>query len=71
MGTCVPVYGDKYRLAADCMRHAVAQQDPLLRWCSLGVWYGADVLVSGTPLSSQGVEHAQTVFVREICERDV
>eukprot|EP00969_Alexandrium_andersonii_P206317 9115681-Alexandrium_andersonii.AAC.1 len=71
MGTYVPVYGCKHRLTADCVRHAVVQQDPLFKRGDLGVWYGAYYLDSDIPLSDQGVEHTQTVFVREICERDV
>eukprot|EP00969_Alexandrium_andersonii_P264417 11686237-Alexandrium_andersonii.AAC.1 len=60
MGTYVPVYGDKGRLAADCVRHAVAQQDPPLRWGDLGVWHGTEYLVSDSPLWFQGVNHRDT-----------
>eukprot|EP00969_Alexandrium_andersonii_P247399 10932392-Alexandrium_andersonii.AAC.1 len=71
MGTYVPVYGFENELTANCVRHTVAQQDPLFKWGNLGVWHSTYKLDSDTPLSDQGVERTQTVFVREICERDV
>ena len=71
MGTYVPVYGYKHRLTADCVRHAVAQQDPSVRWGDLGVWYGRYVVDEEEPLWFQGVGHMQTVFVRELEDRDL
>ena len=71
MGTYVPVYGTEDELTADCVRYAVAQQDPSLRSGDLGVWHGTDYMFSELPLSRQGVRHRDTVFVREIGERDV